>query len=360
MLRELDERVALAARDTTTAGLAARIALALERAAVTGDLDDLQLALTLSDRQLAELPDQTETWLVRAQALGRVHRFAEAKAALAKVRAREANLGDSLDPMIATLAEATGDLATARPIREQQARDWPRAENLVMLAGDQALAGDLDGALATMTRAHQALKFSTAIPLAWMLFQWGRLHEQRGESAAARAFYQEALARLPGYLEPRAHLAQLLIAAGDRDAAAALLDPAHDRHPELLGLAATLAATADRPARLATAKAAWERYLAALPEAFADHGARFYLGVGADPVRALALARLNLANRDTHEARALLVEAALAAGDKPAACDAAGPLVAAPALRAYRFLAWRALTACGRPEAAALGRELGI
>ena len=99
--------------------------------------------------------------------------------------------------------------------------------------------------------------------------------------------------------------------------------------------------------------------MTALPEAFADHAARFYLAAGADPARALELARANLANRTTAEARALVVEAALAANQPATACEVAAAL--ASGTRAQQFLAWRAFGACGRAaEAAALARRLGI
>lgn len=109
------------------------------------------------------------------------------------------------------------------------------------------------------------------------------------------------------------------------------------------------------------ARAGWERYLKALPLAFSDHAARYYVAAGKDPARALVLAKQNLANRDTHEARALVVEAALAANDPKTACDAAAPLAGADALRPERFAAWKALSACGRKaEADRLARDLGI
>jgi len=102
-----------------------------------------------------------------------------------------------------------------------------------------------------------------------------------------------------------------------------------------------------------------KRYVAALPRAFAEHAARFYLGPGRDPPRALALARLDLANRNTLEARALAVETAIAAHEPAAACELAPPL--AGGTPAQQFMAWRAFSGCKRTdEAAALAARLGI
>lgn len=50
--------------------------------------------------------------------------------------------------------------------------------------------------------------------------------------------------------------------------------------------------------------------------AFADHGAEFFTGPGADPARALD----NLANRETGRAYAIAIEAADAAGDTASLC----------------------------------------
>jgi hypothetical protein len=58
-----------------------------------------------------------------------------------------------------------------------------------------------------------------------------------------------------------------------------------------------------------------ERYdelLARHPEAFADHAAEFWLAAGADPDKALRLAKMNLEVRNTPRARALLTRAVAA------------------------------------------------
>jgi hypothetical protein len=64
--------------------------------------------------------------------------------------------------------------------------------------------------------------------------------------------------------------------------------------------------------------------------AFADHAAEFYLGPGADPDRAWALARQNLANRETDRAVALAIKAAETSGHYDEACELlkrSGPFV---------------------------------
>ena len=65
----------------------------------------------------------------------------------------------------------------------------------------------------------------------------------------------------------------------------------------------------------------YESLLARYPLGFADHGADFYLGPGADPERAWILAQQNLANRETDRAYALAIKAAEATGRYQEACD---------------------------------------
>jgi tetratricopeptide (TPR) repeat protein len=353
-LRMVDKRIDLARGQPRV-----EIGLLLERAAIRGRLADYQDAVSRSATWVETAPNDPAAWTQRVDALTRVHEFAAARAALATLRTLDHP--KDVDELALALDEATGQLDRALAAREAAVKAWPNASNLVLYAATLALAGRYDDALATMPRAVTALRANTPQFLEWLLFQWGRIYEQKGELAAARAFYDAALVRLPGALEPTVHLARAQIATGDTAAAKRLVAAAlaAERHPELLALAAELDAD-HRPALVAEATQAWERYLAALPLAFADHAARFYVGVGGDPHRARALADQNLANRDTFEARALAVEATLAAGDTVAACDVALALVRDSVPRPYRFVAWRALAACHRPEAEVLARQLGI
>ena len=350
-LRALDMRIQLHASEPTAA-----IPLLLERAAIRGRLEDYEAALRESAAFVARTPHSDIAWRLRVTTLLRVHEFAAARDAL-KQLAPLVHPSQLVEHELA-LADAIGDSERALAGREQLASVFPSPQNLTLWAASLAQAGRFDEALALVPKAAAAVRDNPPQLLAWLLFQWGRIYELKGEPATAREFFAAAHARLPGYVEATAHLAQTMIATGDRAAAKQLVDAAlaTDRHPELLALAVQLG----RSELLAEARAAWERYVKALPLAFADHAARFYLGVGADPARALELARINHGNRDTRDARALVVEAALAANDTAAACEVVDPLVTS-GTRAQRFIAWRALTRCNRAgDAERLARELGI
>jgi tetratricopeptide (TPR) repeat protein len=331
------------------------IALLLDRALFRGRLEDYQEALARSEAWVRDAPESPDAWNTRVRALAAVHRFAAAREALARFAAiaHDDQAGSELE---ATLDEATGHVDRALAFHRDDAKRYHNPISLTRWAAGLAQVGELDAAIALVPRAAGLIHATSPELLSWLLFQWGRLYEQKGEPAAARELYAASRARLPA-LEPTVHLAQMMIKTGDSIGAAQLVGRALGelgRHPSLLELDPTAA-------NLSEAREAWERYVAALPEAFADHAARFYLGPGAAPARALALARANLANRETREARSLVVEAALAAGEAGEACAAVGTLAEPSALRAQRFVAWRALLRCGRrDEADRLAAQLGI
>lgn len=56
----------------------------------------------------------------------------------------------------------------------------------------------------------------------------------------------------------------------------------------------------------------YDELIASHPEAFADHAAEFWLAAGADPDKALRLARLNVEVRNTPRARDLVAQAVAA------------------------------------------------
>jgi tetratricopeptide (TPR) repeat protein len=356
MSRRIDER-ASKSRDTTDAQLLLElVTLRLQRAAILGKLDDYTNAMAESARLVQLAPDHAGARTLRFTALMRVHDFDAARRAvedLAKVLSPSLRLEHEV-----ALADAIGDANGALAGRREIASVFPSPQNLTLLAVTLAREARYEEALALVPTAAAAVRDNPPVLLAWLLFQWGRIYELKGELATAREFYAAANTRLPGSVEATAHLAATMNATGNRSEAKQLVGRAlaDNRHPELLALATELGDVA----LLDEARAAWERYVAALPLAFADHAARFYLGVGRDPKRAFELARINQQNRDTREARTLMIEAALAIDDAPSACALVEPIVRR-GTRAQQFLAWQALSTCGRTaDAERLARTLGI
>jgi tetratricopeptide (TPR) repeat protein len=351
LLKGLDTRIA-----ATISEPSQHISYLLLRATLRGHVDDYAKALELSEAYLAANPTDEFALKLRLQALSAVHRFSDARAIVKQLSAK---VDRSFVPGLEVgLDQATGNLEAALAKREQLMKDAPGPQNFTLYAMALAEAGRYDDALALLPKATTAVRMNTPEFVNWLLFQWGRIYEQKGDLSIARDFYEEAYKRLPT-LETVEHLAATLAATGDRVRAREIIKKGVEEnyHPSLRALAVKLGVSKESAADVA---AEWERYVAALPLAFSDHAARFYLDVGANPKRALELARVNLTNRATFDARALVVEAALAAGDPAAACAEVEPLVNAPT-RAHRFTAWKALSACGRKEEAQrLGAALGI
>ncbi len=327
--------------------------LLLERASIRGLVEDYQRALEVGAIAVKAKPDDFAALTALARAQLAAHLFDDARKTLERITDQR-----SVEDLVIELEQATGNIEAALTRRKARMEQFADARAVTLYAATLREAGRAQEAIPLIQTASQQLRSNTPQYFAWLLFQWGLLHEEAGSLAAARDFYTEAHRRLPAHTEAHAHLLIALAGVGDRKgAAAALGELGPDAHPTLLGVAAMMSADPDNVER---ATKAWERYVKLLPSAFADHAARFYLGPGNNSKRALELAKDNLERRDTYAARALVVEAAIAEGDNARACEVAGPLLTGGARR-ERFIAWRAFSKCGRTDDAnKLAHELGI
>jgi Flp pilus assembly protein TadD len=287
-----------------------RVALLMTRARLRGALKDYVQALDESGKLVDASDKDVLAWQLRVQALTSVHRFAAAREALARLRQLPIDQDIATD-FEATLDDAQGATEAALRAREMLTSHWANAQSLTAKAATLAELARFDGATALIPVAAQKLRNNSADYFERLLFQWGHIYELKGDLSSARDFYEEGYRRLPGSLETVEHLVGVLVATGDTTRAKQILGPAVEEnfHPGLRALAVKLGISKGgaRPESAADVAAEWERYVAALPEAFSDHAARFYLDVGANPKRALELARQNLANRPTLDARALVV-----------------------------------------------------
>lgn len=353
VMRGLDAEIDRVAGEKNDVAL---VELLLQRASIRGWLEDYSRALSVARTAVEKQPTDQGALAALARAQLAVHLFAEARVTIAKL-----GLGSAArDELQTSLDQATGNLDATLAARKKRVELFADAASVTLLAATLAEAGKPRDGIALIDMAVKQLRSNTPQYFAWLLFQWGLLYEQSGETAAARDFYAEAHRRLPVHVEVTTHLIEALGSLGDLRGARALLEAtATDtpRHPAYLALAASMSGTNEN---IKAASEAWERYIAAFPAAFADHAARFYMGAGNNSKRALELAQINLDARDTPAARGLVIDAALSEGDKERACGAIGPL-ATSGPRRERFLAWRAFTACGRKsDAERLASELGI
>ncbi len=339
----------------------------LEDASIRGRLASFSEAVRLAERLVSDHGEaKPELYITLARALGAVHRFDEASAALDKAVASGNVKEGALSLQRASIALAKGQPRRAWELLKAQSKSMPSTGLLVLTAVALADLGEIEGAESEFRRAltgHQ--KGSAPGPIARALFHWGRVAERQGKRARAKQLYQLAFDRLPIYAPLVSHFAGLEAEAGDKAKAIELLEAlvTQSDDPEHLAQLGELVRESNvsrSTALIEKARLGYDALLAAHWQAFADHAARFYLGAGADPKKALGLATMNLENRKSDEAYQLYLDAAHANADNSeATCAHARAAAAFENASAYvLFAASRSLKACGDEAgaAAALGR----
>jgi tetratricopeptide (TPR) repeat protein len=286
--------------------------LLLERARFLGDHEALDRAAAAAEASAAT----AESLLRRARTRAAVHRFTDALAD-AEAAARAGARPDRAGAVRTSVLVATGRADEVVPELECLAALRPGFATAGALAGAYGAVGRFAEADALYQAALAELDTTSPFPYAWTEFARGVMWaEQAGDPARGEAAYRRALAYLPQFAAANLHLAEIEAARGDLGAALARLAPVADAtpEPEVLALLGQLhVRTGQRElgrAEIEQARRRFESLLERHALAFADHAAEFYLGPGADPARADALARVNLANRPTPRARALARRAA--------------------------------------------------
>jgi len=286
------------------------------RARFLGRLSDYDVMLQVAARAVREFPDKPEAYLLRAQVNSGLHLFAKAKTDLAKAVALSLS-PDKADKMRATLLAATGELDQALIIRQRLAKKRPTLYSLGDVATLQAELGNEERAEQLFVRALKIYRDRSPFAVAWLLFQRGLTKERAGRTGDARDSYRLAYGRLRA-APLTGHLAGAEAATGnDAEAIKLLRDLVKTTDdPDYLGqLGELLHKRGDSEAAnlLARARKGYIELARRHPLAFGDHAARFWLGPGKDPARALELAKINVANRATDEAFQLLLDASHAA-----------------------------------------------
>lgn len=308
---------------------AAVVDLYLSRTQYLGTYDDFDRALEHVKAALKNHPKKAEPYLMQAAVSGALHRFGDALKALEQAE----KLGAKPEQIVAkrqTIRLAQGlDVAEVLAARKIIADKHPSYASLTALAAAQEASGQFDEADQSFVNALKSYRDVSPFPVAWVTFQRGVMWaEHAGKPEKALPLYTEAVKRLAPYVVANVHLAELELEAGDIEGAQrrlmSVVDPARDPEPSgvlgeiLLGAAKH---PEDAAAHIDAAKKRYDQLLKKYPEAFADHGAEFFMGPGKDPARALKLAELNLKNRQTERAYMLLISAAETAGKPARACE---------------------------------------
>lgn len=283
----------------------------------TGDLAAFDRLEVLVQELIRADADTRRTTLIAAQVASSLHRFAEAREAVA-LAVVAGSPTEATERLSLAIDQATGsDLPAVLAARRQRAAQpggWAERIPLGALLADLCM---FDEAARTYVDALHTYADVSPFAPAWAAFQlgvlWGECMPAPDPEQATR-WYRIAIDYLPGYVKARVHLAEIYLDAQRATEASAILAPVREcADPEVcwrLADAAKVAGDDERASfHLDAARAGFERLLARHPLGFADHAAEFYLGSGSDGTRALELARLNLVNRPTARALELYAKA---------------------------------------------------
>ncbi|RJT22948.1 hypothetical protein D3227_39295 [Mesorhizobium waimense] len=286
------------------------------RAQILGRIADYERASLIAEQRSEVAPGDGLAFLSRARTRASLHRFAEAMADLDHA-AELGQTGREIEVDKAAILQAVGLYAEAMTIRRGIADASPDFEAAGGLASLYADIGDTDAAEQWFDKSSLRYRSVSPFALAQLEFQRGHMWMAHDPERAHR-WLLAAWQRLPQYAQAEGHLAEVEEALGDRHSAIARLErlAAESDDPDFAAELARILRDAGRHGESeqwrSYAEKRYETLLAWAPAAFADHGAHFWLSVGGEPARALALARINLEVRATPKARRLF-DAALAA-----------------------------------------------
>lgn len=281
-----------------------------------GRVADYERAVALAEALVRQHPGDARSHLTQARTLALLHRFAEARGALARAREHGGD-AQACDRLQASLDQATGSFAAALVQRNGAAA----SRSAIELGARGALHGErAEIELATQDfvaarRAwHDSRDVSPFVP-AWLAFEEGILWMRHGDMPRAQTRLREATEILPGYVPAQGHLAEVEAELGHVDEAITRLraivphsdDP--DYAHQLARLLADTGETEEAQRWREIAARRFDELIAQHPLAFADHAAEFWLGIGSDPEKGLQLARLNASERHTPRAQELLARA---------------------------------------------------
>jgi tetratricopeptide (TPR) repeat protein len=295
----------------------------LDRSHYLGKISDLDLADARSRDDGDAGPPSPESHLMRARFLGAVHKFDDAIKELDLAKAANAD-GRRIAAARASIHMARGeyDEALALQLPQIETRDAISIATAAVLAAKMNKPDSdrlFDAARAKYTDI-------SPFPLAWMDFQRGSIEALAGDDAPAEKHFAEAVELLPVYAHALVHLAPSL----PPPEAVAKLEQVRklSDDPEVLVALASAKQRAGQPTAdlIERAKKRYEEIVAKYPEAFADHAARFWLGPGNDPKKALELAKLNAKNRPNEEALDLWMATAAGARENAEVCAAANAM----------------------------------
>jgi tetratricopeptide (TPR) repeat protein len=303
-------------------GRAKLIELVALRGHVLGCIADYERAEALSEHLTRDAPADGVALLARARARAAFHRFTDALTDLDQAQRLGADPA-VVDAERAAIFQAIGQYDQALTIYRDAAERRADFNSLAALATLCAEHGETAAAERFFDESRGRYRGVSPFPLALLEFRRGLMWITQGDLHRARMWLGAAHRRLPAYAPAQGHLAEVEAALGETDSAIAWLRPLTissddpDYTAQLARILIDIGRAGEARQWRIRAAARYDELVARHLEAFADHAAEFWLEAGADPHRALWLARRNLEVRQTPRAHELLSRATLASCPSP-------------------------------------------
>jgi tetratricopeptide (TPR) repeat protein len=289
------------------------IDLLVLRGRTLGRIADYRRAEQLAN-QFIRKTGSAESFLGRARMHALFHRF---RAALDDLDIAQALSIDrtTAEEERAAIFQGLGRYDEALALRQQAVARCASFESLAALAGLYAERGEIETAQQLHVESQLRYRGVSPFPLALVDFQFGQMWMHQGEWKKAQKLLQFAVQRLPAYVPAQGHLAEVEAEIGDAEDAVARLYPLAmssddpDYASQLARILLDLGRIEESLHWCRLAATVYASLVVEYPEAFADHAAEFWLGPGANPNKALELARINFATRKTPRSHSLLARA---------------------------------------------------
>jgi tetratricopeptide (TPR) repeat protein len=309
---------------------AALIDLLILRGLILGRISDYERAAGLANRQVGAATTDAAAYVARARTRAVFHRFAEALDDVDNVD-RISPHDTAAKRERAAILQAQGRFDEALSTYSAVIDSVGQFERAAALAGLWAERGEADTAQRFYLDSLRSYRGISPFPVALLDFQLGVMWMRRARLEEARTCFEAAIARVPAYAAAQGHLAEVEADLGNPESALARLYPlavSSDDPDYAAQLARILGEMGRNDESSIWRRRAADRYdelTATHREAFADHAAEFWLGVGNDPPKGLRFAEFNLRVRKTPRAYDLLAQAldAIAPAAASARCSGA-------------------------------------
>ncbi len=286
------------------------------RGLILGHIADYERAEGMAEQLVGDAPTDGTAFVARARTGAVFHRFTDALDDIDRAERLGLN-AETTNGDRAAIFQALGRYDEALAIREEAADRRASFENVAALVGLYSEIGEIDAAERLYAESRRRYRGVSPFPLALLDFQLGLMWMNKGRLDDAHTSFDVARRRVPAYAPAQGHLAEVEAELGETGSALARLHSlaASSDDPDYAAQLARILRDAGCSkfrhwCRLAAAR--YDELVASHPEAFADHAAEFWLAAGANPDKALRLARMNIEIRKTPRAYDLLARAVAA------------------------------------------------